>query len=160
MGLTPDYETVTYLTSRKTTYQYQTAAQVANGAGMYIAVQPDYDITFIETEESSLGLLGGAWSIAIVAYKLLFGDDVMQPFGVVQKHGHFHELNQKKLTEHLSTIPLAQVSSNNDDNYDNENQVVQLEKEIGDLELFLRDYVVEAQQLDNVYKNIETYKNK
>ncbi|CAG8537668.1 14811_t:CDS:2, partial [Dentiscutata heterogama] len=105
MGLNPDYEIVTYLTSRKTTQRSSTAQSL-----FYIAIIPDNEITNIETEErthtilSSLGLLGGAWSIAIVAYKLLF------------------------------------------------------EKEINDLELFLRDYVIEVQQLDNVYKNIETNK--
>ncbi|CAG8680766.1 21769_t:CDS:2 [Dentiscutata erythropus] len=102
MGLTPDYEITTYLTTRKTTERFSTT----QFASMFIiSIYAEYDKTIIETEESSLGLLGGAWSIAIVAYKLLF------------------------------------------------------EKEINDLELFLRDYVVEVQQLDKVYENFETNKN-
>ncbi|CAG8636329.1 17362_t:CDS:2 [Dentiscutata erythropus] len=82
---------------------------------------------------SSLGLLGGVWSIATIAYKLLFGDDTIQPFGLIQKF----------------------VQSSFNDNVDGENRVVQLGKKINDLESFLRDYVVEVQQLDKIYKNIE-----
>ncbi|CAG8825193.1 8822_t:CDS:2, partial [Gigaspora rosea] len=34
----------------------------------WISLQPDFDITTIEIEQS---LLGGAWSLAAIAYKLL-----------------------------------------------------------------------------------------
>ncbi|CAG8604520.1 3976_t:CDS:2 [Gigaspora rosea] len=158
MGFQPDYEIIPYLTSRIITSRerfMQNNEDLSNLA--FFNIKADFDITIIETEQSSLGLLGGAWSFAIIAYKLLFGDDTIQPFGIIQKHGHFDKLNQKQLTDHLSTIPLVQDSFNN---VDGENQVVLLEKKISDLELFLRDYVVEAQHLDKVYENIENNKNK
>ncbi|CAG8613124.1 10656_t:CDS:2, partial [Dentiscutata heterogama] len=156
MGFQPDYEIISYLNSRKSSRRTQTNQ---NGSDFFtLGILADYDTIIIETEQrthtilSSLGLLGGVWSIATIAYKLLFGDDSIQPFGLIQKFGHFNKLNQKKLTEHLSTIPLVQGSFNN---IDGENRVVRLDKKINNLELFLRDYVVEVQQLDKIYKNIE-----
>ncbi|RIB21951.1 hypothetical protein C2G38_2175166 [Gigaspora rosea] len=123
---------------------------------------------------NSLGLLGGAWSLAAVAYKLLFdktfidvkiakkafqlhenmGDDTIRPFGLVQKYGYFYKKTQKKLTKVLSTFPLIQIP-NSSNNIDDKNRAEQLEKKIDNLELFLRDYVVEVQHLDKVYNNIE-----
>ncbi|CAG8760156.1 36901_t:CDS:2 [Gigaspora margarita] len=103
---------------------------------------------------NSLGLLGGAWSLAAVAYKLLFGDDTIQPFGLVQKYGYFYKKTQKKLTKVLSTFPSVQIPDPSN-NIDVKNRAEQLEKKIDNLELFLRDYVVEVQQLDKVYNNIE-----
>ncbi|CAG8516718.1 20794_t:CDS:2 [Gigaspora margarita] len=155
MGFQPDYELIPYLTSRKFTSRERFMQN--NDFASSLIIMADFDITIIETERSSLGLLGGAWSFVIIAYKLLFGDDTIQPFGLIQKHGYFDKLNQKQLTDNLSTIPLVQDSFNN---ADDENQVVLLEKKISDLELFLREYVVEAQQLDKFYENIENNKNK
>ncbi|CAG8845032.1 7380_t:CDS:2, partial [Racocetra persica] len=96
---------------------------------------------------NSFGLLGGAWSLAVVAYKLLFGDDAIQPFGLIHKYGYFSKKSQNNLTNSLSTFPLVQLSDSSNI-IDDENRTKQLEKRISDLELFLRDYVVEAQQLD------------
>ncbi|CAG8724890.1 7231_t:CDS:2, partial [Racocetra fulgida] len=87
------------------------------------------------------------------------GDDAIQPFGLMQKNGYFYKEYQKKLNEVLSTFPLVQLSESSN-NIDDESQVEQLEKKINELELFLRDYVVEAQQLDKVYNNIENAKDK
>ncbi|RIB25009.1 hypothetical protein C2G38_2139000 [Gigaspora rosea] len=132
-----------------------------------ITVSLDFDITTVETEQrshtilSSLGLIGGAWSLAVCVYKLLFGDDAIRPFGLIQKRGYFYEQTQKRLTKFLSTLPLVQLldSSKNIDD-DDESRVDQLEKQINDLELFLRDYVVDAQQLDKAYINNERDKDK
>ncbi|CAG8638303.1 4036_t:CDS:10, partial [Cetraspora pellucida] len=82
------------------------------------------------------------------------GDDAIQPFGLIQRHGYFYEKTQKKFTKFLSTFPLVQLSDP-PNNIDDKNRVEQLEKKIDELELFLRDYVVEVQHLDKVYKNIK-----
>ncbi|CAG8780974.1 18264_t:CDS:1, partial [Gigaspora rosea] len=88
-------------------------------------------------------------------------DDAIRPFGLIQKRGYFYEQTQKRLTKFLSTLPLVQLldSSKNIDD-DDESRVDQLEKQINDLELFLRDYVVDAQQLDKAYINNERDKDK
>ncbi|CAG8548104.1 19345_t:CDS:2 [Gigaspora margarita] len=90
------------------------------------------------------------------------GDDAIQPFGLLHNRGHFYKRTQNKLTEFLSTYPLVHLldSSNNIDDEDDKSRVDHLEKKINDLELFLRDYVVEVQQLDNAYKNSESAKDK
>ncbi|KAF0495068.1 hypothetical protein F8M41_021217 [Gigaspora margarita] len=158
MGFQPDYDIKPYLTSRK-------AASRMQYSSPYITIQPDFDITTIEIEQrthtvlNSLGLLGGAWSLAAVVYKLLFGDDTIQPFGLVQKYGYFYKKTQKKLTKVLSTFPLVQIPDSSN-NIDDKNRAEQLDKKIDNLELFLRDYVVEVQQLDKVYNNIENVKDK
>ncbi|RIB17848.1 hypothetical protein C2G38_1394883 [Gigaspora rosea] len=80
MGFQPDYEIIPYLTSRIITSRerfMQNNEDLSNLA--FFNIKADFDITIIETEQrthtilSSLGLLGGAWSFAIIAYKLLFG---------------------------------------------------------------------------------------
>ncbi|CAG8650687.1 27787_t:CDS:2 [Gigaspora margarita] len=153
MGFQPDYKIIPYLTSRPAVSRTQ------YDVGMIgIVVMTEFDTTTVETEQSSFGLLGGAWSIAIVIYKLLFGDDAIQPFGLTQKHGYFYEKSQKKITKLLPTFPLVQLPGTSN-NIDDENRAEQLEKKISDLELFLRDYVVEVQQLDEIYKNIENAKD-
>ncbi|CAG8644126.1 1213_t:CDS:2 [Gigaspora margarita] len=88
------------------------------------------------------------------------GDNAIQPFGLIQKRGYFYERTQKKLIKFLSTFPLVQLSdlSNNID--DDESRVNHLERKINQLELFLRDYVVDVQQLDKAYKNTENAKDK
>ncbi|RIB29262.1 hypothetical protein C2G38_1198838 [Gigaspora rosea] len=168
MGFQPDYIIKPYITSRKDEAQ-KTMSQMEYNMFATISVRPDFDITTVETEQrshtilNSLGLIGGAWSLAILAYKLLFGDDAIRPFGLIQKRGYFYERTQKKLTKFLSTFPLIQLSdsSNNIDDVfdDNESRVNHLERKINDLELFLRDYVVEVQQLDKAYKNTENAKD-
>ncbi|CAG8662247.1 44193_t:CDS:2, partial [Gigaspora margarita] len=75
------------------------------------------------------------------------GDDTIQPFGLVQKYGYFYKKTQKKLTKVLSTFPLVQIPDSSN-NIDDKNRAEQLDKKIDNLELFLRDYVVEVQQLD------------
>ncbi|RIB13441.1 hypothetical protein C2G38_2248857 [Gigaspora rosea] len=165
MGFQPDYIIKPYPTSRKTVTQQLTHGRLTVISD--ISVSLEFDIATIETEQrshtilSSLGLIGGVWSLAICVYKLLFGDDAIRPFGLIQKHGYFYERTQKKLSKFLSTLPLIQLldSSKNIDD-DDESRVDQLEKQINDLELFLRDYVVDAQQLDKTYINNERDKDR
>ncbi|RIB22797.1 hypothetical protein C2G38_2173011 [Gigaspora rosea] len=153
MGFQPDYEIIPYLTSKVAVARTQDDYGITG-----MVFWAEFDTTTVETEQSSFGLLGGAWSIAVVIYKLLFGDDAIQPFGLTQKHGCFYKKSQKKITKFLPTFPLVQLPSTSN-NIDDENRAEQLEKKINDLELFLRDYVVEVQQLDKIYKNIENAKD-
>ncbi|CAG8718972.1 22160_t:CDS:2 [Gigaspora rosea] len=159
MGFRPDYIIKPYITSRKDETR-MTMSQMEDNL-LAIFVRPDFDITTVETEQRSHTV--SAWSLAILAYKLLFGDDAIRPFGLIQKRGYFYERTQKKLTKFLSTFPLIQLSdsSNNIDDVfdDDESRVNHLERKINDLELFLRDYVVEVQQLDKAYKNTENAKD-
>ncbi|CAG8808065.1 13019_t:CDS:2, partial [Gigaspora margarita] len=77
MGFRPDYDIKPYLKSRSE------VARAQHNAKTYIMVKGETDIT---TVLNTLGLIGGAWSLAVAAYKLLFGDDAIQPFGFIQKH--------------------------------------------------------------------------
>ncbi|CAG8748031.1 6543_t:CDS:1, partial [Cetraspora pellucida] len=79
-------------------------------------------------------------------------DDAIQPFGLIHKYGYFHKQAQEKISETLSTLLLVlpSHSSINVDNENslsidsvNENPIKVLEKKIDDLELFLRNHVVE-----------------
>ncbi|CAG8818785.1 8072_t:CDS:1, partial [Racocetra fulgida] len=67
--------------------------------------------------------------------------------------------SQNNLTNSLSTFPLVQLSDSSN-HIDDENRTEKLEKRISVLELFLRDYVIEAQQLDKIHKNLEDAKDK
>ncbi|CAG8463222.1 21123_t:CDS:2 [Gigaspora rosea] len=160
MGFQPDYIIKPYLTSRKEVTQQLTEFRDDIFTAIFVSL--DFDTTTVETEQSSLGLIGGAWSLAVCVYKLLFGDDAIRPFGLIQKYGYFNQRTQKKLSKFLSTLPLVQIldSSKNIVDDDDESRVDQLEKQINDLELFLRDYVVDAQQLDKAHINNERDKNK
>ncbi|CAG8436656.1 2448_t:CDS:2 [Scutellospora calospora] len=83
----------------------------------------------------------------------IYSDDVVRPFGLVHKHGHFHKQTKEKLAKFLSTYPLVQHPESSIDI--NDNPVERLERKINDFELFLRDYVVEEQQLDKANRSIE-----
>ncbi|CAG8760392.1 37348_t:CDS:2 [Gigaspora margarita] len=150
MGFQPDYDIKPYLKSRSE------VARAQYNAKTFITVQGEADIT---TVLNTFGLIGGAWSLAVAVYKLLFGDDAIQPFGFIQKHGYFHKQTKENLTKFLSALPLVQFSDSSN-NIDYENHAKKLEKKINDLELFLRDYVVEVQQLDKAYKNLENSNDK
>ncbi|RIB24993.1 hypothetical protein C2G38_2167035 [Gigaspora rosea] len=162
MGFQPDYIIKPYITSR------MEVARMQYDSITIVNVQPEFDITTVETEQrshtvlNSLGLIGGAWSLALCAYKILFGDDAIRPFGLLLNRSYFNKRTQKKLTKFMSTYPLVHLldSSNNIDDEDDESRVDHLEQKINDLELFLRDYVVEAQQLDNANKYSESAKDK
>ncbi|CAG8497315.1 12437_t:CDS:2 [Dentiscutata erythropus] len=111
---------------------------------------------------NSLSLIGGAWTFSVIIYKLLFGDDAIQPFGVIQKYGCcLRNRTMNNLRKSLITLPLTNNVQNShliSDN--NEISIEQLEKEINALEIFLKDYVIGAQQLENLYKSIEKSKDK
>ncbi|RIB24999.1 hypothetical protein C2G38_2068545, partial [Gigaspora rosea] len=129
MGFQPDYIIKPYITSR------MEVSRMQYGSLTSVAVKPEFDITTVETEQrshtvlNSLGIIGGAWSLAILAYKILFGDDAIQPFGLLQNRGYFYKRTQKKLTKSLSTYPLVNLldSSNNIDDEDDESRVGHLD---------------------------------
>ncbi|CAG8458303.1 24546_t:CDS:2, partial [Gigaspora rosea] len=63
--------------------------------------------------------------------------------------------SRKRVTQPLTQFRVQLLDSSKNIDYDDESRVDQLEKQINDLELFLRNYAVDAQQLDKAYINNE-----
>ncbi|CAG8506054.1 18833_t:CDS:2 [Gigaspora margarita] len=90
------------------------------------------------------------------------GDDAIQPFGIIHKYGCcLRNRTMNNLRKSLITLPLINYNIQNShlttDN--DEISIEQLESEINALELFLKDYVINAKQLENLYESIEKSKD-
>ncbi|RHZ79413.1 hypothetical protein Glove_146g63 [Diversispora epigaea] len=93
---------------------------------------------------SALGVMGGAWSLSIALYSLFFGSDTIRPFGCVQCLPCIKSASRKKLRDRLPIIPLVEekfISPNSD-----------VKHRIDALEVFLREYVVDAGVLNEMAK--------
>ncbi|GBC04962.1 hypothetical protein RclHR1_05970019 [Rhizophagus clarus] len=116
-------------------------------------IPPSYDNkSYIE---STLGLIGGACGFATAIYALLFGASQLRPWGIVQLYCcGFSRLTQKKLMKTLPMIPFFDTSYTNIKNDDSSDHDLSLaeknEIRIKSLELFLQEYVVDVNYLNNI----------
>ncbi|CAG8604562.1 9543_t:CDS:2 [Paraglomus brasilianum] len=106
----------------------------------------------------SLGLLGGAWSLALIAYATLFGSKSLTPWGLIHSYCCcFVRSTRSRFRESFSTIPLQSSSSSTSDlsilssdlSY-NDNA---LQQRLDALELFLKEYVVDQTYLEDLNAN-------
>ncbi|CAG8588182.1 189_t:CDS:2 [Paraglomus occultum] len=116
----------------------------------------------------SLGLLGGAWSLAITAYTSLFGSKLLTPWGIIHSYcccfvrstrprlGELFPvlpLQSSRLLDNSSTLDVL-TSSSNLSFQDNRT----LQQRLDALELFLKDYVVDQKYLEHL--NAKKHSNK
>ncbi|CAB4416561.1 unnamed protein product [Rhizophagus irregularis] len=108
-----------------------------------------------ETQSYIESTLCGAWGLAAAMYSLLFGADTIRPWGIVQSYCYgFSRLTRRKLKETLPIIPFYDKSytdANHDLSLDEKIELIPLlQSRIDSLELFLREYVVDVNYLDNI----------
>ncbi|CAB4495224.1 uncharacterized protein OCT59_010266 [Rhizophagus irregularis] len=155
-GIPSKYETQSYIES--------TLLPLPNGTSnnmVMMSITPKGAIIQIDREIrthtylSGMGLLGGAWGLAAAMYSLLFGADTIRPWGIVQSYCYgFSRLTRRKLKETLPIIPFYDKSytdANHDLSLDEKIELIPLlQSRIDSLELFLREYVVDVNYLDNI----------
>ncbi|CAG8536357.1 4992_t:CDS:2 [Ambispora leptoticha] len=107
-----------------------------------------------------LSALGGAMSGFSAAYVFLFGIERVKPWGLCQRIFRIRDPIQKKLYKTLGPkLPFVNVNENDKD----EKMPVSLEElqnRLNNLELFLREYIIDHSYLAEAQKNVEDGKVK
>ncbi|KAF0550206.1 hypothetical protein F8M41_024950 [Gigaspora margarita] len=89
-----------------------------------------------------------AWGFAATIYAVLFGTFTIKPWGLVQKNGFkINNSVQTKLRNKFEIIPLVHHPKTT-----NNLKKLELKKRLDSLQLFLTEYVVDVQYLDEIYK--------
>ncbi|RGB29339.1 hypothetical protein C1646_766736 [Rhizophagus diaphanus] len=157
-GIPSKYETQSYIES---TLLPIPISNVTSNNMLLMSIMPKGAIIQIDREIrthtylSGIGLLGGAWGLAAAMYSLLFGADTIRPWGIVQSYCYgFSRLTRRKLKETLPIIPFYEKSytdANHDLSFDEKIELIPLlQSRIDSLELFLREYVVDVNYLDDI----------
>ncbi|CAG8753823.1 17311_t:CDS:2, partial [Racocetra persica] len=155
LGFSSKLENIPYYTSTLETFpllndpEFPTLTMLTK-----ITIEPQTFIVQVETDKrtktvlSSIGLIGGAWGSAATIYVILFGAIVIKPWGWIQKYGFkINKSVQTKLQSTFGFIPLVHHSKTNNLNNN------ELKKRLDSLQLFLTEYVVDVQYLEEIYKS-------
>ncbi|GES78850.1 galactose oxidase [Rhizophagus clarus] len=156
-GIPPTYENISYIASTLTSSPLVDASNDQPSVNIDIksrgnTVQIDKEVR-THTYLNGMGLMGGAWGLAVAIYALLFGTDTLRPWGIVQSYCYgFSHLTKRKLKKTLPIIPFHEASSSNTEDSDLSlaEKVKMLQSKIDSLELFLREYVVDVDYLDKI----------
>ncbi|CAG8727084.1 730_t:CDS:2, partial [Dentiscutata erythropus] len=165
LGFTPDLETIPYCTSIIAS-NVITNNTDPNSLYSIINIEPYSFIVEVDTDQKSktalnlFGLFGGVFGILTSLYAFLFGVKAIQPWGLVQRT--VFKVNKTARSQLLTTLESMQFLDhlNNDkDNLEDQVSTKKLKKRLDTLQLFLRDYVVNAQYLEQINENINRNKN-
>ncbi|CAI2171781.1 19868_t:CDS:2 [Funneliformis geosporum] len=111
----------------------------------------------VETERRTrsllnvVGLVGGAWSISMVLYTLLFGANLFRPWGCTQAYCcGYRTYNKFKNT--LPVLPLVNSSSLLTKPNPSLQDITELQDRLNSLEMFLMEYVVDVKYLEKSEK--------
>ncbi|CAG8548122.1 19346_t:CDS:2 [Gigaspora margarita] len=119
-----------------------------------INIEPHSFIVQIDTDQSSLGLFGGVFGLVTSFYALLFGTGAIKPWGLVQRHlFKVNQIVQDKLLSTLESMPIISHLTHDTNDLDDDLSIEKLEKRLDLLQLFLRDYVVNVQYLENIQQS-------
>ncbi|CAI2182758.1 6340_t:CDS:2 [Funneliformis geosporum] len=105
---------------------------------------------------SVFGLVGGAWSLATAFYAALFGVDMIRPWGCVQLYCcGIRNKTHNKLKKTLPVIPLVTSSEKPPPSFSRDvsrDEHAALQQRVDALEVFLREYVVDVNYLEDIKK--------
>ncbi|CAG8497337.1 12438_t:CDS:2 [Dentiscutata erythropus] len=133
-GLVPDLVNLPYITSTQESVPITNSSTIQTSL-IELNFKPQ---SFIIQVLNSLGLLGGAWGLTISLLVLLFGNNILNPWGFVQRHN-------KTMQENLMTF--SELIPNNSDN---EMSIQELKQKLNLLQLLLGDYLVNAEYLKKI----------
>ncbi|CAG8460718.1 11314_t:CDS:2 [Ambispora leptoticha] len=144
-GIPASYIQQTYITSDYQLLQYDRKTE-------YILIAPR-TYTFLE----ALALFGGIWVIAAGVYTCLLGTTALRPWGLVHSCC-FPNDNRKHIRNRFPTIPLFSPTANsnfpNEKNFGTDDEFkTRVEERFNALEVFLKDYVVNAECLEEFVKS-------
>ncbi|CAB4386958.1 unnamed protein product [Rhizophagus irregularis] len=156
----PSYETKPYIETTLLSSPLP-INNIINPNRVSISIRPISRTTQVDKEVrtrtylNGIGLIGGARGLATAAYALLFGADQLRPWGIVQSYCcGLSRLTRKRFQKTFPIIPFFDTSYTNTKNRDSSNHDLSLAEEnelrINNLELFLREYVVDVHYLDGI----------
>ncbi|CAJ0746107.1 1464_t:CDS:2, partial [Entrophospora sp. SA101] len=101
-----------------------------------------------ETVLSNIGPLGGAISLLLGIYAILFGGSLLNPWGIFQNHCcKYKSRSKRKLLKNLSVIPLTEK---NQLYYEKSKDLDIISLRFNSLETILREYIINADFLDEL----------
>ncbi|KAG9287129.1 hypothetical protein G9A89_001023 [Geosiphon pyriformis] len=157
-----DKQKIPFVRTLSVTGPMPTSPKTANYAA--VSLWPRNFIVDIESEErshtilGSLGLIGGAWILAIGIYTILFGSNALRPFGFIQSHCCGLARKTKQNLANISPIlSFFQTSKNENEvkSLSGEKLTLHLQQRVSALELFLKEYVVNIEPLERVSTKFE-----
>ncbi|CAJ0638017.1 12160_t:CDS:2 [Entrophospora sp. SA101] len=97
---------------------------------------------------SNIGPLGGAISLLLGIYAILFGGSLLNPWGIFQNHCcKYKSRSKRKLLKNLSVIPLTEK---NQLYYEKSKDLDIISLRFNSLETILREYIINADFLDEL----------
>nr|CAG8446896.1 2845_t:CDS:10 [Entrophospora candida] len=110
-----------------------------------------------ETVLSNIGSLGGAISLLLGVYAILFGGSLLSPWGIFQNYCcKYKPRSKRKLLNNLPVIPLTEKNPLQYENSEDPN-IISIITRFNSLETILREYVINSDFLDEL---VETKNNK
>ncbi|CAJ0845190.1 8840_t:CDS:2, partial [Entrophospora sp. SA101] len=110
-----------------------------------------------ETVLSNIGSLGGAISLLLGIYAILFGGSLLSPWGIFQNYCcKYKPRSKRKLLNNLPVIPLTEKNQLQYENSEDPN-IISIITRFNSLETVLREYVINSDFLDEL---VETKNNK
>ncbi|CAG8648236.1 10601_t:CDS:2, partial [Funneliformis caledonium] len=167
-GISSNYKEKPYIMSNFQTEPIELNTLTDGVLSSRILLNAQYFFINVETEQrtrtvfSMFGLVGGAYGIASALYVVLFGTNVIRPWGCVQYSCGLRNRTQNKLRKELPVIPL--INSNpeilNISRENSREELIALLHRVNSLEVFLREYVVDIKYLkelkeDGVTREVE-----
>ncbi|CAG8765547.1 5633_t:CDS:2, partial [Dentiscutata erythropus] len=147
LGFAPSMEKTTYIDPLIQSMPASTVSATSSSnflSGLIMA--PQNYVVNMQSEQSTFGLVGSLWTIAVGIYVFLFGIDKLNPFGCVIKCPCFRRNACKKLRSAFPVIPFANNSGAQLD-------VIQLHNRLNALEVFLKERIFDVDYLqDDVAK--------
>ncbi|CAG8640687.1 19878_t:CDS:2, partial [Racocetra persica] len=143
LGLVPNLVKLPYITSTRESVPITNSSAIQNSL-IELNFEPQSFIVQVQTDKrlktvlNSLGLLGGAFGLAISLLVLLFGNNTINPWGFVQRHNKAMQTN---------LITFSELIPNNSDN---EMSIQELRQKLNLLQLLLGDYLVDAEYLEKI----------
>ncbi|RIB24994.1 hypothetical protein C2G38_567995 [Gigaspora rosea] len=158
-GFAPQTERIPYVTS---TIESSLISNTTASRTLFstINIEPQSFIVQVDTDQrlktvlNSLGLFGGAFGLVTSFYALLFGTGAIKPWGLVQRHlFKVNRIVQDKLLSTLESMTFISHLTHDTDDLKEDLSTEKLEKRLDLLQLFLRDYVVNVEYLENIQKS-------
>ncbi|CAG8604544.1 9542_t:CDS:2 [Paraglomus brasilianum] len=173
-GFSPSTISVSYLTSRLSSGPMRLDDAMIN-PNVYgsIDIRPSSFLVRTETEQRSrtifnaLGLLGGAWTGSLTVYAILFGNNILKPWGCIHSYCCCYARKTRLLLrKSFPTIPLKSSKSlisllSPDSSASTNDLLLQqpaLSQHLDSLELFLKEYVVDSTYLEDSNSNDDSNK--
>ncbi|CAI2179852.1 6883_t:CDS:2 [Funneliformis geosporum] len=160
LGISPTYDEIPYILSNIQTEPIENDKLTNGVLSSIVLLNVQYFFIKIETEQrtrtvfSIFGLVGGAYGIASTIYIILFGTNVIRPWGCVHHSCGLRGRTHNKLRKELTVIPLVQNLGVSSNPQEISRELIALQSRVNSLEVFLREYVVDVKYMEGLKDDV------